>query len=122
MRVPRPIFVISIVGAFLLGAAVILYPVVSSAAEGPKLPPAKYKQLPEGTNVEYEGWSFIVTKSEGFKTTVKTASGKWFSYYGIFGKEGSYVYSNLGLYAAETEYKEEIKTGQIRFQFADSSR
>ncbi|MCH7936256.1 MAG: caspase family protein, partial [Proteobacteria bacterium] len=73
------------------------------------LPPAEYKPLPEGTKVKYEGWSFIVVKSEGFTTTVKTASRKWFSYYGLFGKEGNQVYSRGG-FTALTEYKEEAKS------------
>jgi hypothetical protein len=110
MSVLKPAFLVKrFATAILIVAATFAAADVALAAEGPTLPPAEYKPLPVGTEVKYEGWSFKVINSEGFKTSVKTASNKWFSYYGLFGKEGSYVYSR-GNFTAETEYKEEIKT------------
>ncbi len=59
MRVPRPHpLTARLIGAFMLGAGVLLCPQAPLAAEGPTRPPAEYKPLPVGTWVKYDKGEF----------------------------------------------------------------
>ena len=97
MKAQKPIQIaVPVVCAFLFGAAAMIYPVMSSAAEGPALPPADYKPLPVGTKVKYDTWSYIVKKVDGFESVVKTDKGIWAKPYAVFGRQGenAYTYDN----------------------------
>ena len=49
----------------------------SHAAEGPNLPPAEYKPLPEGTVIKYTDRTFRIERTEGYGTTIEILSGGW---------------------------------------------
>ena len=53
--------IVVMAGAIMLGASAMLYPLASSAAEGPTLPPAEYKPLPVGTKVKYDNRFYVVS-------------------------------------------------------------
>ena len=97
-----------LIGAFILGSSALLFAGASFAAEGPNLPPAEYKPLPERTRVKYDNWSYTVTTSDGFNTVVKTNLREWLKTYGVFGRHGigSYtVYSSAGSAAMQGEWE-----------------
>ena len=72
----------------------------AAAAEGPTLPPAEYKPLPEGTRVRYDNWAYIVQGSDGFKMVIKdTRTGIWTQPYAVFGRQGEDVYTLQGAVA-----------------------
>ena len=76
--------------AGLFGALLLAAP--SFAAEGPNLPPAEYKPLPEGTRVNYSSWGYIVKRSEGFDAAIKENNGnKFILPYAVFGRQGTGV-------------------------------
>ena len=93
-----------LIGAFFLGAAVLLCPVASNAAEGPTLPPAEYKPLPEGTKVKYDNWGYTVTESDGFNIALQTNLRKIIHTYGVFVREGEQVYTTNYSGGANSEY------------------
>ena len=77
--------------ALMVAVAVTAFGNVAPAAEGPKLPPAEYKPLPEGTRIEYGNKVFEVTRSEGHETVFRILSGGtkyWRPVYSLFAEHG----------------------------------
>ncbi|MCH7551347.1 MAG: hypothetical protein IIA35_06585, partial [Proteobacteria bacterium] len=94
MRVPKPVFLVKrFAAAVLIVAATLVAATAAPAAEGPALAPAEYKPLPVGTKVRYDTWAFTVTRSEDLEVAVKTDKRKWVVTYGLFGKQGSNIYT-----------------------------
>ena len=65
----------------------------AQAPAAPELPPAPYKPLPEGTQVDYDTWSFRVVKSDGFDITFKIDGNRWTHHYAVFGRTGDKAYT-----------------------------
>ena len=125
MRVPGPHHLTTrFIGIIMLGATVLLCPDVPFAAEGPAMPPAKYKPLPVGTKVDYREISFIVQRVDGFDTVFKVDSSPWAGFkqkwqgsfkfervigflhsYALFGRSGTLAYSGLDEWTAELTEK-----------------
>ena len=127
MRVPGPHHLTTrFIGIIMLGATVLLCPDVPFAAEGPAMPPAKYKPLPVGTKVDYREISFIVQRVDGFDTVFKVNTSPWAGLkqrwhgkpvkiqyrvigflhsYALFGRSGTLAYSGLDEWTAELTEK-----------------
>jgi len=74
MKVPSPHYLTArLIGAFMLGAGVLLCPDAPFAAEGLALPPAPYEGLPVGTEAYYAAADYLVTvtENEGFEFAYK---------------------------------------------------
>ena len=74
-------------------------PAQTAKAEGPDLPPAEYKGLPEGTKVEFrteKGLNRLtVTRNEGYEYVYKIDA-RWDKRFALFGRTGSNGYTPLG--------------------------
>lgn len=92
-----------LIGAVLLGAAVLLCPDAPFAAEspnllptakGPTLPPAEFKQLPVGTKVRYTDWQYEIKENvDNFTSVIKTNINMWYRIHGVFGRSGDRAYA-----------------------------
>ena len=81
MGVPKPVCLVKrFAAAILIVAATFAAADVALAAEGPTLPPAEYKLLPVGMEVNYDTRGYTVKRSDGLKTVVQTSEmNNWFT-------------------------------------------
>ena len=120
MSVSRPHYLTSrLIGAFMLGAAAMLFGGFSFAAEGPTLPPAEYKPLPVGTKIKYDNRIDVVTRSDGFLTVFQTQiTGQrvYLSAHALFGESANDMfvrtsgsYSGAVIYDIDRENKKKLE-------------
>jgi len=92
MRVPKPVYLVKrFAAAILIVAATFVAADVAPAAEGPTLPPAEYKPLPEGTRIEYDNRIFEVTRSDDHEIVFRILTGGvklWRPVYSLFAEYG----------------------------------
>ena len=76
----KPVFLVKKFAITILIVATNVLTGVALAAEGPTLPPAEYKLLPAGMEVNYDTRGYTVKRSDGFKTVVQTSkTNNWFT-------------------------------------------
>ena len=99
----KPVFFVKKFAITILIVAANVLTGVALAAEGPTLPPAEYKPLTVGMEVNYDTRGYTVKRSDGFKTVVQTSKmNNWFatvfSYQGGVGLHFDYTENtSLGL-------------------------
>lgn len=84
-----------LIGAFVLGWALLLSPAAPFAADGPNLPSARYVPPPVGTLVKYDDRSYKVVRTEGYLTVFQTRKGglqSWLYAYALFGETADDLY------------------------------
>jgi len=62
---------------------------------GPALPPAPYKPLPEGAQVNYDNWWFSVLRNDDYSADVMINGQRPVSQYGHFGRSGTWANSKM---------------------------
>ena len=76
----KPVYLVKKFAITILIVAANVLSGVALAAEGPTLPPAEYKLLPVGMEVNYDTRGYTVKRSDGFKTVVQTSkTNNWFT-------------------------------------------
>ena len=112
----KPVFFVKKFAITILIVAANVLPGVALAAEGPTLPPAEYKLLPAGMEVNYDTRGYTVKRSDGFKTVVQTSKmNNWFTT--VFSYFENMPQGKLGL---SYDYTENTSLG-LGYQFFGKS-
>jgi len=81
--------------AVILVVVLITISFTGAVQAGPKLPPAEYKPLPEGTVIQHADREIKIQESDGFAITLTSSTRKplWMSVYGHLGEFGTDIFA-----------------------------
>ena len=112
----KPVFLVKKFAITILIVAANMLTGVALAAEGPTLPPAEYKLLPVGMEVNYDTRGYTFKRSDDFKTVVQTSkTNNWFTT--VFSYFENMPQGGLGL---SYDYTENTSLG-LGYQFFGKS-
>ena len=113
----KPVFLVKkFATTILIVAATFAAADVALAAEGPTLPPAEYKPLTAGMEVNYDTRGYTFKRSDDFKTVVQTSkTNNWFTT--VFSYFENMPQGGLGL---SYDYTENTSLG-LGYRFLGSS-
>ncbi len=97
----------AVIGTVLVAATLSAQ---AMAADGPALPPAPYKPLPEGTVIKYTDRTYEVARTEGFETTISVRSGDqspWLYTHALFGEYADNMFATHGRGQVEYDIKDD---------------
>ena len=112
----KPVFLVKKFAITILIVAANMLTGVALAAEGPTLPPAEYKPLTAGMEVNYDTRGYTFKRSDDFKTVVQTSkTNNWFTT--VFSYFENMPQGGLGL---SYDYTENTSLG-LGYRFFGSS-